>query len=89
MTEYFELELDKGDLFKGELDTTSSEFKGLAFFLKRGKFLMVGVIGSGALFSGYGVYLDLSENALYFGSFLNNLKHGYGQLTKFKSSQNP
>jgi hypothetical protein len=55
-------------------------------FMKKGKFLMIGTIGDGTLFNGYGVHLDLSESSVYYGSFKDSTKHGYGHLQKFKSS---
>jgi hypothetical protein len=62
---YFELELNNGDLYKGEL-LDKSIMKGLAIYMKKNKYILIGTIDNG-VFNNFGVYYDLAEKTRYAG----------------------
>ena len=42
MEDYFELELEGGDLYKGQLSADRTEFCGVGIFIKKDKYVAVG-----------------------------------------------
>jgi hypothetical protein len=54
MVEYFELEFPNNDLYKGEINTQTSDFCGLAMYLNhKSNVLIMGTVTTGGLFDGY------------------------------------
>ena len=85
MEDYFELELEGGDLYKGQLNQDRTEFSGVGIFVKKNKYIAIGNLRE-SKFSGLGAVLDLNEMVLYCGSLENSEKHGYGNLKKFRTN---
>ena len=84
MEDYFELELEGGDLYKGQLNADRTEFSGVGIFIKRDKYVAIGQLNR-SKFEGLGAVLDLPEQALYLGQLANSEKHGYGILRKYRA----
>ena len=84
--QYVELEFEKGDVYKGQINVSTGSLDGLCFFSKKGRSLTIGSIKDG-LISGPVIHIDLSENTLYQGFFKSSLKDGPGTLHRFKTPQ--
>ena len=85
MEDYFELELPEGDLFKGQLSADRTMFHGHAIYVKKSKHIGIGQMEN-SQFCGYVAMADLVQQTIYLGQMMNSEKHGYGQMTKYRAS---
>ena len=84
MEDYFELELDGGDIYKGQLNQDRTQLEGKGIFMRRDKYVAVGNF-SESQFNGHGAVLDLMEQTLYLGMLKDSEKHGFGVLRKYRA----
>lgn len=84
MEDYFELELSPGEIYKGQLDASRTEFSGVGVYSKKDKYVAIGNV-SGSKFEGLGAILDLPQQTLYLGSLKDSEKHGFGLMRKYRA----
>ena len=58
MEDYFELELEDGALYKGQLDTNREQLSGVGLLIKKDKYIAIGNLAE-SKFNGLGAVLDL------------------------------